>query len=90
MLRTRQFSLSYLLTETALAAIGLGLLRQSILFTQSDAYSIYTLRILAVPASFGFLGAAIGGLFGRLGMGIGVVIGIALFLALLLVVPAVR
>lgn len=88
MLQTRQFSLSYLLVEIALAAMGLGLLRQTVFFSPSDTYSVYTLRILAIPASFGVLGAAIGGLFGRLGVGIGVVLGIALFLALLLVVPA--
>ena len=70
MVQKRQFSLSHLLTEIALVAVGLGLLRQSILFAGEPASSaLDILRVAALPAALGFFGAAIGGLFGRKGAG---------------------
>jgi len=85
---TRQFSLGDLLLVMFSIALAVGFARLA-LVTYSDASTLSGLVVItSIPASMACFGAAVGGLFGRLGTG--ALWGLGAFVLYLLFSPGVR
>jgi hypothetical protein len=70
MIAKRQFSLRYLLAEVLLFALALAFTRMFFLSLNLDSDMGVTMRLMGLGAGLSCWGAAIGGLFGRMGVGV--------------------